>query len=594
MKQMKVAVILVAISLAAAALAAERSAPLKHSDVVFMYVAPVDTYKAYAGTVVDWGGHPGDDADIARFAESRVRPAHDLGMEYVAGVGMVTEFARFIDREPEWEKCICLTVEGERIKVPWLWDHSHKGVPAYWFCTNSPPFRKFLEDMVVLAMKTGADGLHVDDHLGTAGSGWSGGCYCAYCMAAFREYLRGNVSPEELAKAGVTSLDGFDYRAFVLKWQQDHPGSKEAKPLQHEFAVFQARAAAGVMAGLRDLGQRTAGKPIKMSANAGMPSATHLIDYESLDYFCCEVNHEAPQQKPSDHPLVGYHLAEGFGRPVVATAAGQDWAFIKEHSLPGLVRQWIAEAYASGHYFMVPHHQWCYTQEKGTHWYDGRPEDFAGLYQFVRSNAPLFDDHEPVVRVGVLYSNTAYRNGDRSFDAICQALARANVPFGVAAAGDEFVPKALTAEDLARFDTLITFASAKLDERSAAAVDAWAKKGRLIVWRDEADLLGQVASPVAVEGAEHIWVLPRARPGGGARSLVCHLVNRNYDAAKDGPSPLKDVTVELRRVLDGPRPRRCTLYQPGEAPVELQVDADADRIRVTVPELELWGVLAFA
>ncbi|MFQ6096203.1 MAG: hypothetical protein ACE5O2_00645, partial [Armatimonadota bacterium] len=541
---MKAFLLVIALSIAAGACAADATAPLKHSDVLFMYVASPETYKAYNGTVVEWGGHPPNEAGVQWFVKNRVKPAHDIGMEYVAGVGMVTEFARFIDREPEWEKCICLTVEGERIKVPWLWDHSHKGIPAYWFCTNSPQFRKFLRDMVVLAMKSGADGLHVDDHLGTAATAWRGGCYCDYCIAAFREYLRENVAREDLARAGVRDLQDFDYREFLLKWMREHPESKRSKPLGHEFAVFQARAAAGVMRDLRRLAEETAGRPIKMSANAGMPNARHLIDYESLDYFCCEVNHEASKRRPSDHPLVGYRLAEGFGRAVVATASGWDWAFIKEHDLPGLVRQWIAEAYALGHYFMVPHHQWCYTKEKGTHWYDGRTEEFADLYQFVRSNAALFDDHETVTRVGVLYGNAAYWRGDRSFDAICQALARANIPFGVAAAGDEFVPRTLTTEDLARFDTLIVSPAIHLEGPSAEALKDWSETGRVITWRDEADLLRRLSSPVAVQGARNVWVLPRA-PRGARSAFVCHLINRNYDPDADGQSPLRNFTVEV-------------------------------------------------
>ncbi len=45
----------------------------------------------------------------------------------------------------------------------------------------------------------------------------------------------------------------------------------------------------------------------------------------------------------ADQELVGklggiLRLADGLDRPVTSTASGQDWAYVSEHSLPGLVR----------------------------------------------------------------------------------------------------------------------------------------------------------------------------------------------------------------------------------------------------------------
>ncbi len=66
-------------------------------------------------------------------------------------------------------------------------------------------------------------------------------------------------------------------------------------------------------------------------------------------------------------PYIGEYLDEVTGDWI----SGGDWAFVKEHNVPGLVRGWVALSYAAGHCFMVPHRQWCYTPERGTHWYQG-------------------------------------------------------------------------------------------------------------------------------------------------------------------------------------------------------------------------------
>ena len=39
---------------------------------------------------------------------------------------------------------------------------------------------------------------------------------------------------------------------------------------------------------------------------------------------------------------------------------------------------------------MAPHRQWCFTLEKGTHWYEAPKAAYAPLYQFVRKHPELF------------------------------------------------------------------------------------------------------------------------------------------------------------------------------------------------------------
>lgn len=79
---------------------------------------------------------------------------------------------------------------------------------------------------------------------------------------------------------------------------------------------------------------------------------------------------------------------------MAATAAGVDWAFVKQHAAEDLPRVWMATAYAHGQLFMPPHHAYCFTEEKGTDWYDGPTKAYAPLYRFVRRQAGWLDDFE--------------------------------------------------------------------------------------------------------------------------------------------------------------------------------------------------------
>lgn len=566
---------LAALLLAGAALGEE--AVLKHSDVVFMYAAPAELYRTYGATVLAWGGTPSKEG-LAQAAEA--------GVTYFGSVGMVTEFARYYERFPEtYEAGLCRTVDGQPIKVPWLTDHQHKGIPYWWCCTNQPQFRQYLRERVQETVRGGAAGVHIDDHLGTAGSLYSGGCFCERCVNGFRHYLQ--ALPEARQQAlGLSDLASFDYRAYLTAWLAEQ-GEKKPKlwerPLWAEWEAYQLHAAAAFMAELKALAAETAGRTVPFSANAGLLWYPHLTDYHVLDFFSAEIDHEAAQRRFSDLPLFAYRLAEALGRPLAATASGWDWAFVKEQDLDGLVRGWIAESYAAGHFLMAPHHQWCYTSEKGTHWYDGPTEAYAPLYRFVREHADLFDGYETLVDVGVLYSHTSVRRNRQPLLEACAALAQKNVSYRLIVAGDSLLAHPLSGEELASAPGLIVVRPVELDPAAWGWVNGEGGRGRVFEGVEEA--LAKVRPAVRIEGDVPVRALPRVKPGEAA---VIHLLNRDYDPDADDVRPLRNVTVIFGPAAGGLADGdRCTLFAPGSEPVELPVSDH----RVTVPELGLWAVL---
>ncbi len=446
---------------------------LKHSDVVSMYDASPDVCRAFSISVVGWGNRPRDEADIDSFRTQTVEPLHKVGVRYVGSVGMVTEFGLFMQQCPEWERAICLTPRGERLRVPWLWDQSYHENPAYWFCTNDPRYRTFLRDQVVLVARGGVDGVHIDDHLGASATSWLDGCYCDNCINGFRAYLREHVPPERLQELGIGDIGAFNYRDFVRQWLDSHPGRHASEaPLGDEYQVYQFRAAEALMAELRELAEKAAGRPLMFAANAGLPDTAQMTDYRVLTQFTAEVGQEAASglDEATVSPVVAYKLAAALDRPLSATASGQDWAFIKASRRPELVRAWIAEAYAFGQFFMTPHHQWCYTEKLGTHWYDGPPEEYGPIYRFIRQHPFLFDDHESAAEVAVLYSTGAARRGDESDGEIVHELLKAHMPFDMVVAGDEWVPAQLTWERVRRYQKVIVTSPLE-PGRSAAAGD---------------------------------------------------------------------------------------------------------------------------
>lgn len=554
-----------------------RGAVLKHSDVIFMYQADRPVYEAYGATVLAWGGRPSPEA----LEQAK-------GVKFFGSVGMVTEFSRFHDRFPDdYESGLCRDVNGQPVKVPWLTDHQHKGIPYWWCCTQQPVFRQYLKERVIDTIKAGADGLHIDDHMGSAGGLWLGLCFCDRCVEGFRTHLK-SLPARQRASLGIDKLETYNYRDAVRAWISDAPG-KERKPTQHplwnEWTVYQCRAAAAFMEELHSLANQTAGHPIPMGANAGLLWPRHLADYKTLDLFSAETDHHASQRKFSDLPLFAYRLADAVGRPYAATASGGDWAFIAEHKLPGLVRGWIALSYAAGHGLMAPHRQWCYTPEKGTHWYQGPAEKFAPLYQFARRNAGLFDGYETHADIGIVLPHAAFiRNPSPWFD-LGQQCASRNISYRLLLGGDGIVDHPLSSGDLAASSVLVAPAPGDLQPPDRQALASAAEKQQ--VFERLEDALRIVRPAVRVEDGQPVRVFARVKPG----AAVVHVLNYAYDAEHDDVRQLERVRLKVDLAALGVgESASCEFWEPDADPRQVEL---ANGI-IEIPRLGLWGIVKFS
>lgn len=549
---------------------------IKHSDVAFMGEASPSIYRQYGATVLAWGGLPNPQA---------LRDA--AGVRWFGSVGMVTEFSGYYERFPStYEQGLCRDIDGKPVKVPWLTDLNHKGIPYWWCCTQQPLFRQYLRERVIATMKAGADGLHVDDHLGTSGGLWLGTCFCDRCVEGFRAYLK-TLPAAELARLGITDPSTYDFRAAERAWLAEGAGKRRVTdhPLWSQWVIYQHRAAADLMMELRALAAKTSGHPVPVGANAGLLWGGHLSDYHAVDLFVAETDHDASSRRPTDSPIVAYRMAEAVGRPYASTASGGDWAFIKANNLPGLVRTWIALSYAAGQRLMAPNHQWCYTPEKGTHWYDGPADRFAPLYRFVREHAGLFDSYDTYTDIAVAIPMRSFTADAGKWIRLCGRLADANIAYSIVLGGDEMVDHPLPASELSAAHRILSPEPGAFLPADRKRLDTRMKRGHVFATVEEATK--DLVPAVQVSAESTVRAFARVRKG----SAVVHLLNYAYDAKQDDVTTLRNVAVTVDLAALGVEGvRTCRLEAPGADPVVLRVDRD----RVQVPSLGLWGVLVFA
>jgi hypothetical protein len=593
---------------------------LKHSDVVFMGAREKAIYEVYGATVVSWGGMAwNDDAKSISSFRKRVEDAHDLGMQYSSGVAFRTAFARMIDFDSQWRDSLCLNIEGKPITIPWLWDHKHKdGHPAYWFCTNAPGYQAYLKWQVKMAMTVNVEGLHIDDYNGTAGTEWHGCCFCKHCMKAFTEYLKKNVSAERLQSCGIASLDGFDYGEFLKSKGIATVGQfrrilNSPAHLGPDYVRFQYFASAGFVEEARKYGEQLVGHTLLLSVNSSASDPKSLVIAPYLSYFCGEVNHGAertpwgPQANHDLEPVWTFKLADAVGVPQACTGSGRNWAYIDANKKPGLVRRWIAQDYAFGHCLMAPHRQWAFTKEKGTHWYQSQPEDYAHVYRFIRRNSDLFDDYEAVGLVGLLYSNAGARKSIADAREACLWLAKNSIPFEMVLAGDEWLDATLTPQTLNKYRALIVAEPTLLEGVQKQAVDTIAQAGKVLAWDakqgiDEAALSRLLPKSIRFEGNDNLIGVARVKPAHPKAPVVLHLLNRNYDEAADATTKVKNIKVTLDKNLFGGRSfAKATLHAPPPAldpqnpgasePLALRVEPTDHGTVISVPELDYWAIV---
>ena len=270
---------------------------IRRSDVIFMYDNP-ERYAAYGCTVLGWAGH-GDAQHVAQ--------AHAAGVRlYAYAVGFRTEFSRMIDFSEDFLDAACRDLGGEPFIVPWLWDHVHKGQLAWWFCTNSPLYRAYLESRLVQLAAAYPDGLHIDDYTGTAGTVTRQiGCFCRYCVAGFRTYLADSVLPERLDELGITDFATFDYRQFLLDRGVTADVYNERRatlPLADEFYDYQVKASDAYVAQYHQRAQELCGKPLTLCVNSGLSRPEQLRHCPTVELFLLRGGPRSGQPKGAHAP----------------------------------------------------------------------------------------------------------------------------------------------------------------------------------------------------------------------------------------------------------------------------------------------------
>lgn len=591
---------------------------LKRSDVVITRPCSMEDYRRYRATALAWGFLPEPDrrglppdGEMMRDVDE----AHRCGVAFQGRVELDADWMGMIDYDPDFMDSVVRDIEG-RPQYTW-WTHRYRGNPSWHFCTNAPGYRRYLFHQLERVMKAGTDWLMIDSAIPTIGALTAryGGCFCAHCMAGFRDWLGQRLSPEQLAAAGIEDLCRFDWGDFLrqrgiddARYREDIQACPPVIPLAGHYFDYQWQEVDALFHAFKRRAQEYSDSYVPMSSNSPWYWPQFLYAVAAHDFYTNELEYHPPEREvfPTS-PIYALKLAEAFGRLVGITGVPRAFEPCRLRPRPGHVRLWMAQATAFGHVFMVPAKMWTLrVPGEADRWYYSDPGDYEGLCHFIRDHSALLDDYEALTTVALAFSNNAVRQfvsetrsgrlggQERSapqtpLQQALLALTLANVPARLLVAGDDKLPDQLGTTDLDDFQAVVRFEPSHLSDGQEARLQAAGE--RLHTWSSAEALLAALDAPLTIDGAAGIVAVPRYQPNEPTAPAVVHLLNTDYDAEGDAYRPQGDFTLGLTHWLYGRSFRRARLHAPGQPAQALACDSDDVGTRVRVPQLDMWAIV---
>ncbi len=594
---------------------------LKRSDVLITRPCGMDVYRRYRATGLGWGFLPEPDRRGLPPDEEMMRDvdeAHRCGVKFQGRVELDADWMGMIDFDSNFMESTVRDL-NDRPAITW-WAHRYKGHPSYFFCTNAPGYRHYLMVQVRRVMEAGADWLMIDSAIPTIASlnARYGGCFCEHCMAGFRDYLKLNLSNQECSAWQISDLESFNYRDFLLlhgftdeRYRAEILAFPAVIPLAEHYFNFQWREVNALFRAFKRYA-REFDNNVPMSSNSPFYWAEFMYAVDAHDFYTNEMQYLAPEEEilPTD-PIYTFKLADALDRILAITGVPRAFEYSRINDRSGHIRLWIAQAYAYGHVFMAPDKMWTLRNAgEPDRWYHSKPGDYESLYHFIRDYPELFDGYESVAAVALVFSNKAVRQylGDRlssghlggqnrsaprtDLAEACFALSRANIPFHIIVAGDEWVDDQLLHSDLSPYRAVARFEPSYLTANQEAKLKTAGDS--LVAWSGASDLLNNVGRDIRISGAENVSVQLRHQPTEVDAPLVCHLLNSNYDIESDCYESLRDIELTISGSLLDRTFSRAMLYAPEEPPREIACRTiDSDTV-LTVPQMNMWAIITLA
>ena len=589
---------------------------IQHSDVVAMFnVDDPEILKKYCIDIVAWGNHlPWPNAGEVYKRQNIIKKASTAGVRY-HGVDMalMQEGKRYLAKSlgrwklPDIESLNKEDIYLKKIKERSVLDVNGNLTSLTWMkppiaCIHDKGYRKWLINRIDWLMETNPTSLHFDEPLlgAICIMAKKPGCFCDKCCENFGRYLK--TRPEAVWKMhGINSLKEFNYRDFV----KSKGICPRKAPLWDEFVKFQILSAAEFVEELKKRADLKANTPFLFSANAPPYTWEKLPFLHLMDYISSEFAHYAKLCRVPDRPILAYKLGDCLHKPIFSTALGSDWSQIKKYPHALLVCSWIAQAYAYGHQFMMPIRACAFGSQ-----YYPTTDHYACLANWIKKVKYLLDGYESISDTAVVLKLDSFKKerDKKNIIQLCSILAHKNILYHIVIQGNDFFEKELTIKDFEGCSQTIIALPVYFTDKELSLIKKFSGNG-VVLMADEKAIkngipsLQHIDTPIKTKEAKSVFALPRIKTTKhNGSSLVFHLLNRDYDAEKFTMKPKGPFKLIVKNnLLFNHSVSKAVLHQPILSDKlkteklgvfqELAIKQMESKIEITVPFIDLWGII---
>ena len=536
------------------------------------------------------------------------------------------------------EECVARDIHGEPCHARWVEcpDREHQ---CFYMDRNNPVWREYLKAVIRIQVDAGVDGIQLDEAELPLGAMQYGACFCRDCSAGFRAYLQALGPDRRPAELAEVDLAAFAYGPWLLAKGYDFQTDQQASPLFGHYYAYQCQAIATHFAELADYARaygRSRDRDVLVTGNFFNLDPHYLPLAEHVDFLITEMRNTTDRQPD------WFRYADAFARYV-----GGREVVVVENPYGGVVPE-VAEALAVGRGYdrmrlslyeaaafganmTVPYGSWMGATQQDSFW---APHDLLVECQTFLADTDGLRSPVSANELAVVHSVPSSRDLIARADAsdnltnardvsvhvpyrvATETLSRSGVPFDVVLATDgELQPDRFTADELARYATVVLPGCWWLTARQVAALETYLDGGGRVVATvepgqnlpaeqterlrshpgltraDDSDAAAlQPLGPqllVSADLAANLQRLP------GSDAVACHLVNYDYDDEVDAVTVLADVTLGVR--LGGaPEELAARVVRPGHAEEVVPVRLVDGRHTVTLAQVGVYAVVVLA
>jgi len=585
-----------------------RSAIFEHSAIAVMYneedVQRLDSYNA---DIITWGDQVGY-FPLSINKQRELFKEYDKSgiLVYASDIALIQEGGRYIvcgGGRPDchryyWQlrdKTVArgiglqdiegiksravLDSKGEIVGVPWL---EKRGFTIPMACVNDPEYKKWLFDKIDTVLTLKPKAIHFDEplmDLVTLKSRGSG-CFTQYSLSDFDLYLKR--SSEFLSRIR---------------------SSEKNMPLATEYGEFKLLSTLKLFGELVDYAKQGSVSPILIAANVSPDNwmRIHFIQY--LDYLSPEVNHHAAKLVVPDSPILAYLMANAMNIAMFSTAFGVDWSVVSSGEHEMLASAWIAQAYATGQYMNFPLRAWVPGST-----YRPKSTIYPRLSSWIKEESALFDGYDTIASHALLINIDILRSSEdrKLLQAFITNLIKNGVLFRIVLDGGINNSK-LPAMCLKNDESVIVVLSEYYSEdANEILLD---RQDERMMWEpSRAEMLkGSVKAGFAqieLLGEKGIYIFPRVKHDVINDSIVLHLLNRDYLPDSKRMKTKGSFQIKMsKKIFKHSKIKNAILHQPVldeessrdsvNVSTKLSVKDDGEYLTITVPSLDLWGIIEF-